>query len=130
MITTLVIDASAAIKAVLGKSSLADIIKKANRIVAPELYISEIINVFWKYTTFSEMPQTESNRLQKICLDIPDHYISSLESADKILKTAITHKKSAYDIHYIELAKTMNATLLTEDKVLKNLARKLLIPTE
>jgi predicted nucleic acid-binding protein len=125
----LVLDASASVKAALGDQTLLDKIKKADRVIAPDLYISEISNVFWKYHHIMKMPETDCVSAMNLCLNIPDIFISGIELANNAFHLACLHKKPSYDMHYLVLAKMEKATLLTCDKILKNLAIKHNIPT-
>ncbi len=54
-----VLDASAAIKIVFQQSSiktLSEYLKKTDWVIAPDIFISEITNVFWKYHQFENLP--------------------------------------------------------------------------
>ena len=124
----LVLDASASVKAVLGDHALLSRIKKADRIIAPDLYISEITNVFWKYHHIIKMPEADCLSAMNICLKIPDTYVSGIELANHAFQLACLHKKPSYDMHYLVLAKMEKATLLTCDKTLKTLALEHNIP--
>ena len=54
-----VLDASAAIKIVFQQTSsktLSDYLKKADWVIAPDIFVSEVTNVFRKYHQFEDLP--------------------------------------------------------------------------
>ncbi len=55
----LILDTSAAIEVVLQREhskSFSNHISNADWVIAPDVYISEIVNVFWKYYQFDDLP--------------------------------------------------------------------------
>ena len=54
-----ILDASAAIEIALNKPKskrLENYLKKADWIIAPDIFISEVANTFWKYHQFEDLP--------------------------------------------------------------------------
>jgi predicted nucleic acid-binding protein len=130
MIITL--DTSAAIEFIISgkkKESIADIIKDAELIIAPSLFIYETINVFWKYTRFSDYPKSLAKRNIEQTLSLIDKFIYPLEYSGEILNISIYTKHSTYDSAYIQAAINYNTSLLTMDKKLSNIAQDLDIKT-
>ena len=124
----LVLDASAAIEIALNKeqaASFKDILKSADIVLSPDIYPSEITNVFWKYAISSDIPIDECKKGITFCLDLIDDYISTKDICREAFSESVIHKHASYDMFYLLIARRNDATLLTKDKKLMLLADKM-----
>jgi predicted nucleic acid-binding protein len=123
-----VLDASGAIEIALNKKqgkAFKDILKNADLVLSPDIYPSEITNVFWKYGAASEIPVEECGKGTVFCLDLIDDYINTKPMCREAFSEAIIHNHPAYDIFYLLVARRNDAILLTKDKKVMALADKM-----
>lgn len=65
----IVLDASAAIEIALNRehsNTFREILRNSDLVIAPDIFPSEITNVFWKYASFSEMSIDQCERGKKL----------------------------------------------------------------
>ena len=123
----LVLDTSAAVEIVLQRDSaqsLAEIIRGADWVIAPTLFITEVNNVFWKYQKFADYPYPDCERDIEQTIALPDEYISEIELYREAFKLGCTLDHPIYDMLYVVLARRNSARLLTMDKKLITTAHK------
>lgn len=123
----LVLDSSAAVELALRRKysqNFAEHIKKADWVIAPDIYISEVTNVFWKYYQFHELPMDICQQALDYSVDLIDDFISSGDLFKESFSQACLMKHPVYDILFLVLARRHNASLLTLDKDLRKLAKK------
>ena len=116
-----VIDASAAAEIILERPSsteLVGLLNDAEWVIAPTVYIAEMSNVFWKYQSFTDLPQADCETHLDSAIDLPDDVINDKELYREAFKLGCTLDHSIYDMLYLVLARRHNATLLTMDKKL------------
>ena len=65
------------------------------------------------------------NRLHKFCLELVDDYRDISENIEESLHEGVRLNHPVYDLLYLTLARRNSATLLTQDKRLSNLAKKI-----
>ncbi|MBN2414654.1 type II toxin-antitoxin system VapC family toxin [bacterium] len=127
-----VLDASAALEVVLHRkhaNQIEDHILNAEQVIAPDLYVAEITNTFWKYTEFSKLDEEAAEKGIDLALELIDHF----EPAHTLFREAfglscrISH--SVYDALYFVLARRNNALLLTMDEKMKTMAGKIQVKT-
>ena len=122
-----VLDTSAAIEIVLQRNSaqkLAEVIREADWVIAPTLFITEVNNVFWKYQKFANYPYPDCEREIEHAVQLPDEYINEIELYREAFKLGCTLDYPVYDMLYIILARRNSARLLTMDKKLITVAHK------
>jgi predicted nucleic acid-binding protein len=120
-----VIDASAAIEIALNrpKASLFKLpLTKAEAVIAPDLFIAEVTNVFWKYHTFEDLPISLCEGLIENAIALVDDLTNSKNLYAEAFSLACQSNHSVYDMLYLVLARRHNALLMTNDKRLKKLA--------
>ena len=121
----LILDASAAIEIALNMKN-AEAFKnscmEADIILAPDIYPSEITNVFWKYRIFSNLDLIKCEKGIEYCIALIDDFVDTRSLCNEVYAEAIKYKHPAYDIFYLIAARRNNAKLLTCDKKLKNIA--------
>ena len=122
-----VLDASAAIEIVLQRKSgdkLAGFLKKADWVLAPYLFISEVANVFWKYHTFADLSFHECEKRLEQAIALPDNFINEMDIFHEAFKLSCSSNHSVYDMLYLIIARRKNGTLLTMDNKLIKTANK------
>ena len=122
-----VLDTSAAVELVLQRNSspqLAEVIRSADWVIAPTLFIAEVNNVFWKYQKYADHPYPECELNIEQALALPDDYINEIELYREAFKLGCTSDQPIYDMFYVVLARRNSARLLTMDKKLRAVARK------
>ena len=122
-----VLDASAAIEVAFMRrlgASLAVTLRDADEVLAPELFVAEVVNTIWKY-----------HRLEVLSLDVCDHALDNAlglvdvmvpcrELASEAFLLARISRRPAYDMFYLALARSRDALLLTTDAALKKEAAR------
>lgn len=128
----IVLDTSAAIEILLQKEE-SDKFKKeiaeADTVIAPELYISEITNVAWKYQKIAKFLHDDCYILAEDGINLVDQFISTKELWKEALREAMNNDQTVYDCQYLVCARRNDGILLTKDQKLKKICRKLKIRT-
>lgn len=122
-----VLDASMAVAMVLGHSTDKKILGKvssAKWVIAPDLFVAEVSNVFWKYHHFEAMPIRDCEASLQNSLGLVDDLVDSKELYQEAFALACQAAHPVYDALYLALARRHNAYLLTNDKKLVKLAQK------
>lgn len=122
-----VLDASAAIEIALQRRQagrLAAILEQADVVLAPELFVPEVVNTIWKYHQFEHLSLTVCDHALEAALGLVDTLVGSKESYGEAFLLARTTRRPAYDMFYLALARREDATLLTLDAVLKREAQR------
>ena len=122
-----VLDASAALEVVLQRKRAAHFRKhlaEASWVIAPDLFVSEVTNAFWKYYQFTDLPKDTCEAGIDAALSLPDDLIATVELARETFALACLTGRSAYDTFYLTLARRHDALLLTLDEELKAIAAK------
>jgi len=125
-----VLDASAAIEIALNKESgkiYQEILLDSDLVIAPDTFPSEITNVFWKYGFHSNMEKEKCEKLIDYCLDLVDDYIDTKSICREVFFESINNEHSSYDIFYLVVARRHNAEIITRDKKMVTIAKKLKI---
>lgn len=125
---TIILDVSAAIQILLKKEKkeyFENIYKKASWVIAPELYISEITNVFWKYHKTKILSHEECLHYIEDGIDLVDDFFSDRDMWKEVLGESIKNKHSAYDMFYAVLARRNDASLVSNDKDLISISKKM-----
>ncbi len=124
----IVLDASAAIEIVLNKldaSEFSEIISKAEIVIAPELFISEISNVAWKYYKLANFSEQQAVELANNSMQLIDYTVPAETIWQESLGLAMSNNQAVYDCLYLVCARRNNAVLISKDKRLKALCKKL-----
>ena len=126
-----VVDASAAVEIALFKDK-AHVFKAAlaesEIVIAPDLYISEVTNAFWKYRTVTGISDSQCLEAIQLCLEMVDDFVSTKELWREVFAQSVSSKHSVYDVFYLVVARRNSAQLVSCDKKLKQLATKMQIP--
>lgn len=126
----IVLDASAAIEIALNKKSgklFEEALLESDLVIAPDTFPSEITNVFWKYAFHSNMEKEKCEKGIDYCIDLIDDYIETKSICREVFSESIHNEHSSYDIFYLIVARRHNALLITKDKKMIAIAKKLKI---
>lgn len=129
----IVLDTSAAIEILLNKEEsdkYKKMITEADAVIAPELYISEITNVSWKYNRIAKFGHKECYELAEDGINLIDQFINEKDLWKEALREAMSNDHSVYDCLYVICARRNDGVLLTKDQKLKKLCKKLKIDTK
>jgi predicted nucleic acid-binding protein len=125
-----VLDASAAIEIALNKQDapfFKKILLQSELVLAPDLFPSEITNIFWKYNAFSGLSSEHCAQGMAFCCDLIDDYVSTRHLCAEVLSESVRTKHPAYDIFYLVLARRNDAHVLTKDKKMILIAKEMKI---
>ena len=125
---TIVLDVSAAIEIILKKEKkeLFDgYFKNAKWVIAPDLFVSEISNVLWKYNKVKQIKHDECIQYVEDSLAMVDDFIEAKDLWKEALGESIKNMHSVYDMFYAVLTRRNDAKLLTNDKALFALCKKI-----
>ena len=130
---TAVLDTSAAVRVVLDPGAAAAFsipLGQAGRVLAPELMIAELTNVFWKYLHGGYLSRRASERGLETALQLVDEFAPVGPLRLEAFDLAALTRRPAYDMFFLVLARRNGAVLLTADDSLRDHARRLGIRTE
>lgn len=126
-----IVDASAAVEIALEKDQAIKF-KKAlamsEMVLAPDLFISEVTNVFWKYRTLTDISDSQCIEGIQFCIELVDDYINTRDLWREVYSQSVAEKHSVYDVFYLIIARRNSAQLVSCDQKLNRLAAKLQIP--
>jgi len=129
---TIVLDVSACIQIVLKKEKhieFQEIYEKATWVIAPNLYTYEITNVLWKYNRSKIFNHFECLQYIEDGINLIDDFINEKDLWKESLKESINYDHPAYDMFYAVLARRNDALLLSNDKDLIKICKKMKIET-
>jgi len=127
---TIVLDVSAAIQIVLKKEKMDffnNVYKNAPWVIAPELYVSEITNVLWKYNKANILMHEECLQYIEDGINLVDDFFNEKDMWKEVLGESIKNNHSAYDMFYAVLARRNDSGLLSNDRDLIKIAKKMKI---
>ena len=123
-----VLDVSAAIEILLQKKKkevFNDIFKKASWVIAPDLFVSEISNVLWKYYKANLIAHVDCIQLVEDGINMIDEYFNAKEFWKEALNEGIKNNHPVYDMYYSVLAQRYDAILITNDGSLVTICNEL-----
>ncbi|MCG8329613.1 MAG: type II toxin-antitoxin system VapC family toxin [Chitinophagales bacterium] len=127
----IVLDVSAAFSIItdsLNSESFISYLERAEMVLAPDIYFSEVANTAWKYHTIKGATLDEAMHMAEYAMKFIDIFIPSEDLWKIALTLSCEHKHPAYDCFYLSIALKENASLLTNDRKLKELAKTLKVP--
>ena len=122
-----VLDASAAIEVALQRKQaarFASILEEADVVLAPGLFVPEVLNTIWKYHRFERLSLSVCDRALEAALGLVDAFVSSKEVSSEAFLLARTARRPAYDMFYLALARREDAAFLTTDAALRKEAER------
>ncbi|MCC6589651.1 MAG: type II toxin-antitoxin system VapC family toxin [Bryobacterales bacterium] len=122
-----VLDASAAVRAAYDSDDRKweSIIIDADLVLAPELFGAEVANAFWKYARAGLLSKEEAAARFRKALGLVDEFRTVSNFASEAFDLGVLLERPVYDLFYVVLARRESAKLLTADKGLANIARRL-----
>jgi len=126
-----VLDASAAIEVLLGRSgaeSILDLLELSDRVFVPDLFFAEVGNALWKYTEAGEMLPHEAQDLLELAAGMADETAPAEDLAAEALDTAAAFGHPVYDALYAVLARRKGAAVCTLDQRLGELLAAMRVP--
>jgi predicted nucleic acid-binding protein len=127
----IVLDASAALAAVVGRRPAADVLDAlagATIVLAPDLFASEVANALWKYVSAGELAADEAAVALDAALGLVERFVPVTALAQEALREAAHHHHPVYDLCYAIAARREGCAVLTIDSRLQKLLAKMDIP--
>lgn len=124
----IVLDASAAANIVLRTELAPALIARlaaSPLVIAPTLYHGEIANTLWKYVRFGDLDKETALTRYAEAIGLIDAFEADEQLVAEALSTAVRYNHPVYDLLYVILARRHGCTVLTVDKKLTALIRKL-----
>jgi predicted nucleic acid-binding protein len=126
-----VLDASAALAAVLGQESgtvVLDLLADASVVIAPELFSAEVTSGLWKYVSAKQLTIDMAMERLDAALKLVDRYEPMAGLTQEVLREASERRHSVYDLCYVVLARREGAAILTIDARLRKLIATMGVP--
>lgn len=105
---------------------MADRIREAAVVMAPELMLSEVANTLWKLQRADQLDDLDPQQLLADARDLVDRVEPDRHLQAEALALACHHDHPVYDCLYLALARREAATLISMDRRLRNLAGQVL----
>ena len=124
-----VLDASAAVRLILGDpaaAAVAEQIREAALVMAPELMLSEVANTLWKLHRARKLADLDPQQLLADARDLVDRVEPDRHLQAEALALACHHNHPVYDCLYLALARREAAILISMDRRLQQLAERVL----
>ncbi|MCP9837286.1 type II toxin-antitoxin system VapC family toxin [Cyanobium sp. N.Huapi 1H5] len=124
-----VLDASAAVRLILGDpaaAAMAEQIREAAVVMAPELMLTEVANTLWKLQRAGHLADLDPQQLLAEARDLVDRVEADRHLQAEALALACHHDHPVYDCLYLALARREAATLISLDRRLQQLAERVL----
>lgn len=115
---TIVVDASVALRwgLALSESDRAEkLLLSQDRVIAPDLIISEIANALWKFVIFDKLAADHAMSAVHEVVKGLDELVPTATLRERALAIAIELRHPAYDCFYLALAERAKVHLVTAD---------------
>ena len=122
-----VIDASGATEILLQKekvNTFRNILEESSFILAPDVYVSELANTFWKYFTAKNLSEKECIQYIQLGIGYVDRFIDCKDMWEEAFSEGVINNHSIYDMFYMVTARRNNGILITNDAVLARICGK------
>ena len=133
MSTVIVLDASAAIRAVMDPAAQPELLNRlanAAILLAPNLMRIEAANALWKYQKAGVIDASDArDRHAEVCL-LVHRFVDEQALFPECLQLATDFNHPVYDAVYAVLARRHAARLLTFDRRLYSLCERVVIPCD
>jgi predicted nucleic acid-binding protein len=104
-----------------------EVIKTVEKIIAPDLYISELTNTIWKYHRAKLLTEDVCNTKIEEGINFIDDFVESKDLWKEAFSEGIKNDHPIYDMYYSVLARRNNGILITNDGDLAKICKKLRI---
>ncbi len=124
----IVLDASAALRVVLASPGIEEALaalERASLVLAPSLFASETANALWKLGSKGLLPAEVLAERWEMAMALPSRLCPDHELAVEALSEASRHGHPVHDLLYAVLARREGCRVLTFDRRLLSLLRKL-----
>ena len=94
-------------------------------VIAPELFLPEVANAFWKYCQFDNLtPALASQSIDK-AVKLIDIFVPSQDLIKEAFSLSCSSNCSVYDALYLVVTRRNNGMLITMDRKLRTIAAQL-----
>jgi predicted nucleic acid-binding protein len=100
------------------------VLQEASLVIAPDVYIAELTNTFWKYRRANILTKDECIQYIKDGINYVDKFIDGKELWQEALSEGIHHNHSIYDMFYMIAARRNDGILITNDSVLAAICKE------
>ncbi len=124
-----VLDASAAVRLILGDpaaTQLAQPLREAALVLAPELMLTEVANTLWKLQRAQQLADLDPQQLLADARDLVDRVEPDRHLQAEALALACHLNHPVYHCLYLALARREAASLISADQRLLRLAERVL----
>lgn len=124
----IVLDASAALRVVLASPGIEETVgtlERASLVLAPSLFASETANALWKLGSKGLIPPETLTERWEMAMALPDRLCPDQDLGVEALSEASRHGHPVYHLLYAVLARREGCRVLTFDRRLISLLRKL-----
>ena len=116
---TIVVDASVVLRwcfQLSGSDRAEELLRSDDRLIAPDLVISEITNAAWEFIIFDKLAADAVTSAVREVTKAFEELVPASVLKDRALAIAIELRHPAYDYFYLALAEQRNAQLVTADE--------------
>ena len=99
------------------------VLQEAALVIAPDLYISELTNTFWKYYRANILTKDECVQYIKDGINYVDKFIDAKELWQEAFSEGINNNHSIYDMFYMVVTRRNDGILITNDSVLATICK-------
>jgi predicted nucleic acid-binding protein len=100
-------------------------LQEASLVMAPDLYVPELTNTLWKHYNLENYPVEKCLNFIEAGINYVNKFVDAREIWPEAFRLGLENKHSIYDMYYLALAKQYAARLITNDKDLVKLCKKL-----
>jgi predicted nucleic acid-binding protein len=117
-VTTLVIDASIAVKWVVEEDGTSEalILRRRAKLIAPELLVAECANILWKKVLRDELSKDEAYLAARLLQTAEMEFLPTRSSLEAATRMAVELNHPAYDCLYLALATERDCRFVTADE--------------
>ena len=116
--STLVIDASVAVKWVVEESDTAEALalRSQHRLIAPDLLVAECANILWKKVRRNELQEPEAMVAARLLQAAEIELLPSRSHIEEATRMAVELEHPAYDCIYLAVAAEQGCAFVTADE--------------
>ena len=100
-------------------------LQEASLVLAPDLYVPELTNTLWKHYNLENYPVEKCQKFIEVGISYVNKFMDTKELWPEAFQLGLENKHSIYDMYYLVLARQHSALLVTNDKDLAGLCKKL-----
>ena len=98
-------------------------LQEATLVVAPDLYVSELTNIMWKYHRAELLNSDECIQYIQDGINYIDKFVGSKDLWQEAFSEGLNNSHSIYDMFYMATTKRYDATPITTDSVLAKICK-------